>query len=103
MAKSDTWKEYREGCLGTFLGGYTCDGDEGKLEAFQHGMNTIFNVLEDTFPEPAIIWAAMKHSLELETLSPKEVKRAGTYANLRHRFSQGELTLPGDDRRDDAD
>ena len=44
-----TWGEYRKGCLLTFHGGYQTPNE---LEAFQHGMNTIFNLLEDEFPQP---------------------------------------------------
>ncbi len=48
-----TWEEYRKGCLGTFVGGHH---DDGKLSAFQHGMNTVFNLLEGEFPQPEVIF-----------------------------------------------
>ena len=52
-----TWQALRESCLGTFLGGYTGDGDEAKLAAFRRGVNTVFNILQDRFPEPHQIQA----------------------------------------------
>jgi len=36
----------REGCLGAYAGGYTHSGDEDKLRIFQHGMNTVCNVVQ---------------------------------------------------------
>ena len=36
-------KAFREGLLATYAGGHHYDGN---LEAFQHGMNTVCNVLE---------------------------------------------------------
>jgi len=48
-----TWDEYRKGCLSTFAGGYHNDG---MLSAFQHGMNTVFNLLESEFPQPQEIF-----------------------------------------------
>ena len=44
-----TWDEYRRGCLATFGGGHH---DDGNLDAFRHGMDTVFNLLEAEFPEP---------------------------------------------------
>jgi hypothetical protein len=49
-----TWEEYRMGCLSTFAGGHHNDG---MLSAFQHGMNTVFNLLEQEFPQPHEIFA----------------------------------------------
>jgi hypothetical protein len=49
----ETWEEYRKGCLSTFGGGYH---DDGMLGAFQHGMNTVFNLLETEFPSPKEIF-----------------------------------------------
>ena len=48
-----TWDEYRKGCLSTFAGGHHSDG---MLSAFQHGMNTVFNLLEGEFPSPKEIF-----------------------------------------------
>lgn len=42
-----TWQDYRDGCLMTFHGGYH---DDVKLDTFQHGMNTVFNLLENELP-----------------------------------------------------
>lgn len=42
-----TWSDYRKGCLDTYAGGHRNDG---HLEAFQHGMETVFNLLEAEFP-----------------------------------------------------
>lgn len=33
-------------CIGLYRGGYTLPGDEPKLQAFQHGMQTVINMLE---------------------------------------------------------
>lgn len=49
-----TWADYRNGCLMTFHGGY-CDAEE--LSIFQHGMETVFNLLESEFPQPKEIFA----------------------------------------------
>ena len=45
----ETWDEYRKGCLMTFAGGHH---EPETLRAFQHGMNTVFNLLEAEFPSP---------------------------------------------------
>jgi len=50
----ETWNDYRQGCLGTFAGGYR---DIKQLSAFQHGMDTVFTLLENEFPEPYEIFA----------------------------------------------
>lgn len=42
-----TWKDYRNGCLATYAGGHHGDG---HLDAFRHGMETVFNLLEEEFP-----------------------------------------------------
>jgi len=42
-----TWDDYEEGCLASFGGGHRADG---HLEAFQHGMSTVFNLLRAEFP-----------------------------------------------------
>ena len=48
----------REGCLSAYAGGYTHSGDEDKLRIFQHGMNTVCNVIQarlNSLPEsPAV-------------------------------------------------
>ena len=41
-----TWDDYRQGCLSTFSGGH----EGAEYRAFQHGMNTVFNLLEHEFP-----------------------------------------------------
>ncbi len=41
-----TWDDYERGCLSTFHGGL-----EGtRLKSFQHGMQTVFNLLRGEFP-----------------------------------------------------
>jgi|GEM_PF-4541161 len=42
-----SWDDYERGCLLTFSGGY--DGGLGQ-RAFQHGMQTVFNLLRSEFP-----------------------------------------------------
>lgn len=44
MSMQEHWEERRKGCLTTFGGGHH---DDGKLNAFQHGMETVFNLLQD--------------------------------------------------------
>lgn len=41
-----SWQDYREGCVGTFRGGHR----GAEAEAFAHGMETVFNLLEAEFP-----------------------------------------------------
>lgn len=41
-----TWKDYEDGCVGTFRGGH--EGKEGA--AFVHGMRTVFRLLTEEFP-----------------------------------------------------
>lgn len=55
-----TWGDYERGCLLTYGGGHHSDG---KLEAFQHGMSTVFNLLRAEFP-PAETCAAAPDLLE---------------------------------------
>jgi hypothetical protein len=42
-----SWEDFRQGCLATYAGGHH---DDGHLKAFQHGMNTVFRLLEADFP-----------------------------------------------------
>lgn len=42
-----TWDDYENGCLSTYAGGHHTDG---HLDAFQHGMSTVFNLLRHEFP-----------------------------------------------------
>lgn len=46
--KPQTWDEYESGCMATFHGGYR---DPKMLDAFQHGMETVFNLLRHEFKE----------------------------------------------------
>ncbi len=46
LPRPKTWADYENGCLATFGGGHR--GDE--LDAFQHGMQTVFNLLRSEFP-----------------------------------------------------
>jgi hypothetical protein len=62
-----TWDDYEQGCLMTFGGGYR---NEGHLEAFQHGMRTVFNLLRAEFP-PAEVCMAAKQSKGAE-MKPME-------------------------------
>lgn len=43
-----TWDEYERGCIATFGGGYVAPDE---MDAFQHGMTTVFNLLRAEFPE----------------------------------------------------
>ena len=42
-----SWNDYEQGCLSTFGGGHHADG---HLEAFRHGMQTVFSLLRLEFP-----------------------------------------------------
>ena len=42
-----TWADYRQGCLSTYAGGHD---EPAEYRAFQHGMETVFNLLEAEFP-----------------------------------------------------
>ena len=50
-----TWDDYEQGCFASFGGGHRSDG---HLEAFQHGMSTVFNLLRSEFPPAEICKAA---------------------------------------------
>ncbi len=41
-----TWDDFEAGCLATYRGGHQ---DEKTLEAFRHGMRTVFNLLRYEF------------------------------------------------------
>lgn len=47
LPQPKSWTDYRRGCLANYAGGHHSDG---HLEAFQHGMETVFNLLEAEFP-----------------------------------------------------
>ena len=47
LPKMRTWDDYEQGCLDTFAGGHRNDG---MLDAFQHGMRTVFSLLRNEFP-----------------------------------------------------
>jgi len=47
LPKMKTWDDYEAGCLASFGGGHRSDG---HLEAFQHGMQTVFALLKAEFP-----------------------------------------------------
>lgn len=55
LPKPKTWEDYEQGCLETFAGGHRNDG---HLEAFQHGMQTVFNLLRNEFPPAEVCTAA---------------------------------------------
>lgn len=42
-----TWDDYADGCFATFGGGYQSKAERG---IFQHGMETVFNLLRSEFP-----------------------------------------------------
>lgn len=48
-----SWGDYETSCLATYGGGHR--GPE--LEAFQHGMQTVFNLLRAEFPPAEECWA----------------------------------------------
>lgn len=50
-----SWKDFRDGCLANYAGGHHNDG---QLEAFRHGMETVFNLLESEFPPAELCKAA---------------------------------------------
>ena len=50
-----TWDDYEQGCLSTFGGGHRSDG---HLDAFHHGMSTVFNLLRGEFPSAEVCKSA---------------------------------------------
>lgn len=54
-ARPSTWEELERNCRDTFGGGHRSDG---KLDAYRHGMTTVFNVLRAEFPTMAQCKAA---------------------------------------------
>lgn len=50
-----SWDEYETGCKSTYRGGHH---DERDLEIYQHGMNTVFNLLRAEFPPAEMCKAA---------------------------------------------
>jgi hypothetical protein len=54
----ETWADYRRGCLLTFHGGL----DGQALANFQHGITTVFNLLEAEFPQPKDIRLAQRRT-----------------------------------------
>lgn len=70
-----TWADYRQGCIGTYRGGHV--GREA--EAFVHGMNTVFNLLEAEFP-PAESCQATSDMLTLLRTAEKAL-RSYQYGN----------------------
>lgn len=47
-----TWDDYERGCLMTYHGGHS---DQIAIEAYQHGMRTVFNLLRAEFPDAIAI------------------------------------------------
>jgi len=54
---NEAWKDARKGFLASYAGGHH---DDGMLPAFQHGMNTVFNVLDSCYSPPEICRTAHK-------------------------------------------
>ena len=42
-----SWDDYERGCIATYGGGYR---DQRDIDAFHHGMTTVFNLLRAEFP-----------------------------------------------------
>lgn len=55
-AAPQTWDDYERGCLLTYGGGHH---EPETIEAFRHGMQTVFNLLRREFP-PAEVCKALK-------------------------------------------
>lgn len=43
-----TWDEFESNTNATYAGGHHSDG---KLDAYRHGINTVFNILRAAFPD----------------------------------------------------
>lgn len=71
-----TWNDYRAGCLATYSGGHHNDG---HLEAFSHGMETVFNLLEAEFP-PAEVCKAAPELLNALELAEATIQRLHRHA-----------------------
>lgn len=72
LPKPKSWDDYEAGCMSTFGGGHRTDG---HLDAFQHGMGTVFNLLRSEFPPaqqcksaPAL-YEACKAALQINALT----------------------------------
>jgi hypothetical protein len=50
-----SWDDYERGCLLTFNGGFS---ETGEVDAFRHGMRTVFNLLREEFPAAHVCKAA---------------------------------------------
>ena len=58
-----SWDDYEAGCLNTYGGGYR-EGPE--ILAFQHGMQTVFNLLRAEFPPADLCKATTARLAALE-------------------------------------
>ena len=58
-----TWDDYEQGCLDTFGGGHRTDG---HLEAFRHGMSTVFNLLRSEFPPAEVCKSAVELQVSVD-------------------------------------
>ena len=74
-----TWDDYEAGCLASFGGGHR---DDGHLEAFQHGMSTVFNLLRGEFPSAETCIAA-PDLLEALEISLQAMQANIAYANYK--------------------
>jgi hypothetical protein len=101
-----TWADYRRGCLGTYRGGHH---DPESVAAFQHGMETVFNLLEREFPPAELCKAAPAMLAELRR-QHDWLKRARfpiyqDIANIIHQATGGsepsEPVVRKEDRTDD--
>ena len=72
-----TWDDYRQGCLSTYAGGHH---EPAEFRAFQHGMNTVFNLLEAEFPPAEVCSAASVLLDACEQVLARDVDRIVPYS-----------------------
>ena len=86
-----TWADYREGCMSTYGGGHHYDG---HLSAFQHGMETIFRLLEDEFPPAEHIWACVNACAGINPEAVQELLTACKCAKAQIKKGAHKKALP---------
>jgi uncharacterized protein YdcH (DUF465 family) len=79
-----TWDDYEQGCLDTYGGGHRFDG---QLEAFRHGMQTVFNLLRREFPPAEEIRRLQQQADEVDRLTDRVEELTGEIEHLRERLA----------------
>jgi uncharacterized small protein (DUF1192 family) len=80
-----TWDDYEQGCLDTYGGGHRFDG---QLEAFRHGMQTVFNLLRREFPPAEEIRRLQQQADEVDRLTDRVEELTGEIERLRADYAK---------------